>query len=446
MKYQGTLFTQAIRRSASAVCAFGLGVCLPSAVGAEPFGTNLTLQAALDYGAENNPQLKAAFEQWQGVEHNISVQKALPDPMLTYGYYFESVETRVGPQNQSFGLSQKFPGFGKRSSMKSIATDRAAAEQQRYRREKLTLDFSITQAYAELYYLKRSIGITRDRIDLIRNLEEVARQRYASGSSMAPVLQAQVELGRLEDQLNSLKDMQQSREAALNALLNRPADGALPISSRLPYRSVAADAADLGKNLSHTSPELQELATKVDLGTHQLELARRERLPDFTLGVIYIDTGHAAGAIPDSGKDPVIGTVGINIPLWIGKNRARIESASYLQTAARLNMENRVQTLDADIRQALFQLRDADRKINLYKESLIPKANQSLQVNRQGFEAGKMEFINLIDAERMLLEFELAHERALADHLVARAHLGKLTGIDFLTEQLNHEDTKSGNR
>jgi outer membrane protein TolC len=58
---------------------------------------------------------------------------------------------------------------------------------------------------------------------------------------------------------------------------------------------------------------------------------------------------------------------------------------------------------------------------------------QSLEVNRKAFEAGQMEFINLIDAQRMLLEFELAHERALADHLIARAKLSQLTGVDFLT-------------
>ena len=443
MKHKGTAFTKTIRRSAPALCALSLGVLWPSTVGAEPFGTHLTLQAALDYGEQNNPQLRSAFQQWQGAEYNISVQKALPDPMLTYGYFFESVETRVGPQNQSFGLSQKFPAFGKLSAMKAIATDMAAAVQQRYRREKLYLDFSITQAYAELYYLKRSIGITRDRIDLIRNLEEVARQRYASGSSMAPVLQAQVELGRLEDQLNSLRDMQPPREATLNALLNRPADSVLPISSILPYRSITADAAILGRNLSQTSPELQEWVAKVEQGNHQLQLARRERLPDFTLGVVYIDTGSAVMPTSDSGKDPIIGTIGINLPLWIGKNNARIAAADYQRTAAQLMLEGRQQTLDADIRQALFKLRDADRKINLYKESLIPKANQSLQVNRQGFEAGKMEFINLIDAERMLLEFELSYERALADHLIARAELSQLTGIDFLTEKIHPEDTKN---
>ena len=409
-----------------------LFLLIPLATHADPLGTNLTLQAALEYGEQNNPQLQAAFNQWKGAEQNIAIQQALPDPMLTYGYYFESVETRVGPQEQSFGVQQKFPGFGKLSAMKDIATDQASAAEQRYRREKLNLRQSITQAYAELHYLKRSIEITQDRILLIQDLEQVARTRYSAGASMASVLQAQVELGRLEDRQNSLMDQRQPQVARLNAALNRPEGAELPWPANLPYRVIEVEAEAQLENLGRTSPELSELAHNVEQGEHRVKLAKRERLPDFTLGVQYIETGNAAMPVSDSGKDPVIGTVSINLPLWIGKNRARIASAAYQKTAAQLMLENRGKTLDADIRQTLFKLRDADRKINLYKESLIPKAEQSLEVTRKAYEAGQLEFINLIDAERMLLEFELSHERALADHLIARAELSKLTGIDLL--------------
>jgi len=414
-----------------------LFLLLACAASAEPFGINLTLQAALEYGAENNPQLQAAFNQWKGNEQNIAVQKALPDPMLTYGYYFESVETRVGPQEQSVGLSQKFPAFGKLSTMKAIARDIADAAEQRYRREKLILSESIARAYAELYYLKRSIAITHDRILLIQDLEEVARTRYKGGAPIAPIMQAQVELGRLEDRLNSQNDMMKPLEAKLNALLNRPADAILPISPTLPYQPVNTSATNLLANLDSTSPELQELEAKLAQGHNQLKLARRTGLPDFTLGVMYIDTGHAAMPVADSGKDPVIGTVGINLPIWFGKNSSRIEAAAYQRSSAQLMLENRSQVLEADIQQSFFKLRDADRKINLYKESLVPKARQSLEVNRQGYETGEMEFINLIDAERMLLEFELSYERALADHLLARAELSRLTGVDLLTGASN---------
>lgn len=405
---------------------------LATAAVSDPFATNLTLQAALEHGDENNPQLQAAFHQWKGLEESIAVHRGLPDPKLTYGYYFEPIQTRTGPQNQRFGLSQTFPGFGKLSMKKAIASDRSAAAEQRFKREKLRLNQRIATAYAELHYLKRSTEITEARIRLVRDLEQVARSRYTSGSPMAPVLQAQVELGRLEDRLLSLNDLQQPQKAQLNAALNRPAAAPLVWPATLPYRPIKTDPETLRRNLARTSPELVEMAHTVAQGEHELQLARNARRPDFTLGVQYIETGDAAMPVADSGTDPVIGTIGINLPLWLGKNRARIESAAYLKTAAQLTLESREQTLDAAIRQTLFELRDADRKIRLYQESLIPKALQSMEVNQKGFEAGQLEFINLIDAQRMLLEFELAHERALADHLIARAELSQLTGIDFL--------------
>ncbi len=433
MKYQGAKLAKTIRLSAPVLSALCLAAFPLISSAAEPFDTDLQLQDVLRLGEENNPRLRAAYNQWMSARENITVQKALPDPMLTYGYYFESVETRVGPQEQSFGLSQKFPAFGKLSAKKAIASDIANAAEQHYQREKLNLDHSIAQAYAELYYLQRNIAITKDRTALVQDLEEIARTRYKAGSPIAPVMQAQVELGRLEDRINSLGDMQAPLLAKLNALLNRPADAKLLIAPTLPYRTVGEQADILVQHLYSTSPELLELQARVEQGNNQLKLARRTRLPDVTLGIMYIDTGEALMPVADSGKDPVIGQVGINLPIWFGKNGSRIEAAAYQRTAAQLMLEDRTQTLEADIRQALFKLRDADRKLNLYRDSLIPKATQSLEVNRQGYEAGEMEFINLIDAERMLLEFELAYERALADHLIARAEISRLTGVDLLT-------------
>ncbi len=440
MKHEGTKFMKNTCISALALCTLCLGVASPPTSAAAPSSSNLTLQAALDYGVANNPQIGAVFNQWQAAERNIAVQQALPDPLFTYGYYFESVETKVGPQKQSFGLMQKFPAFGKLSAMKAVALDMANAAGQRYQNEKLKLQQSIAQAYAELYYLKRNIAITQDRIRLTQDLEKVATTRYKAGAPLAPTMQAQVELGRMEDRINSLKDMLHPLEAKLNALLNRPSNAVLPISTTLPYQAVGTEADAVVQNLYHTSPELMELEARIELSNSQLKLARRQRLPDVTLGVNYIDTGNASSVVADSGKDPIIGTVGINLPIWFGKNRARIESAAQQRTAAQLMLENREQTLEADIQQTLFKLRDADRKINLYKDSLIPKARQSLEVNRQGYEASEMEFINLLDAERMLLEFELGYERALADHLIARAEISTLTGTDFLTGESNESN------
>lgn len=395
---------------------------------ADEISTNLTLQVALRYGSENNTALLAAQFRWQSARENITLQKALPDPTLSYGYYFESVETRVGPQNHRVALSQQLPSFGKRSLKKSIATESAAALGEQVEQARLDLQTRIAKAYAELYVLKRSIDITQERIRLIEDLEHVTRSRYTTGDSIAATLQAQVELGRLEDRLSSLQDQRRPRTAQLNALLNRPEKQSLPWPSNMPYQPLTQTI-----NSLTTNPELTELTHRIQQEHQQVQLAKRERYPDFTLGLQYIQTDDAARPTSDNGKDPIIGTVGITLPIWTGKNRARIQAAAHRKTAVEYQRSHRELTLGAELQNVLFSLRNADRKMNLYKQSLIPKAHQSLAVNRKAYEAGDAEFINLIDGERLLLEFELSYERALADHLIARAELSEISGINLLT-------------
>jgi outer membrane protein TolC len=407
---------------------------------ADNLSSNLTLRAALRIGEMQNPGLQASHNQWKATEEQIAVKKALPDPSISYGYYFEPVETRVGPQNQRFSITQKLPGFGKLSLKESIAQQESEAVHQKVQQKKLLLTHQITKAYADLYYLKRSINVTEDRIRLVQDLEQVARARYKAGAPLGATLQAQVELGRLEEQLAALNDQRKPRTAKLNALLNRPENALLAWPQNVDYMPILSSPAALRASIARFNPELNEWDQRIEQGEQQIKLAKRERYPDFFVGLQYIQTGEADMAVADSGQDAIIGSVGITLPIWAGKNRARIQSASYQKAASMFNRDDRQQELESALQEVLFELRDADRKINLYKASLIPKAEQSLEVNRKGYESGTMEFINLIDSERMLLEFELAYERARADHLIARAKLSQLTGTDYLLNPKEHSN------
>jgi len=130
----------------------------------------------------------------------------------------------------------------------------------------------------------------------------------------------------------------------------------------------------------------------------------------------------------DSGKDPLMVMVSVSLPVWYGRNGAAAREARHRKIAVerlRVDAGNR---LDADLELALYHFRDAQRQIDLYRDTLIPKAEQSLKVAQQGFEAGKTGFIALIDAERMLLEFQLAHRRAQANRGQRLAEVESLTG------------------
>ena len=68
-----------------------------------------------------------------------------------------------------------------------------------------------------------------------------------------------------------------------------------------------------------------------------------------------------------------------------------------------------------------FMFREATRNQKLLTDSLLPKARQALEVARSGYGAGKVDFINLQEAVRSLLGFELSVTDAVANRELALA-------------------------
>jgi outer membrane protein TolC len=393
-------------------------------------GEGSSIQDYLRYAALRNTGLEAAFNRWKAAVERVPQARSLPDPRFNYTYFVEEVETRVGPQRQKFGVMQAFPWFGKLRLREDAALQQAAAIRQEYERTKLALFYRVKKSYHDYWYLSQAIAVTKEHLLLVKNLEGVARARFKAGATEHnSVNQAQVELGKLDDRLRSLESLRQPIAARLNAALNRPSKAALPWPTSLPPANAEFSDDDARQWLIENSPDLRRLGHLVMKEDANVQLAKKNYFPDVTLGIDYIDTDDAIDpTMTDSGKDPVMAMVSVNLPLWYGKYRAAEQEATYRRTAAAKEKDDAENRLESDLSLALYHLRDAERKVDLYGNTLVPKARQSLKVAQQGFEAGNTSFIALIDAQRLLLEFQLAHHKALADRGVRVSEIEMLTG------------------
>ena len=387
----------------------------------------------LAYAALNNPGLEAAFNRWKAALLRVPQVRTLPDPKFNYGYFIEKVETRVGPQEQKIGLSQAFPWFGKLSLRSDVALRSAEAEQQRYEAEKRRLFHEVISAYCEYHYLHRSIALTRENIQLVTFIETVARTRYKTDAAThADVIKTQVELGVLGDRLQSLEDLRIPALGRLNAALGRPADALLPTPTPPPEEEVRVSSDELLTWLGQHNPDLKALDALAAAQEAATRLAKNSAYPDFSLGLQFIDTDRARiHGVRDSGKDPVMATLSLNLPIWFGKYRAREREARHRHLAALGQRENKRNRLTVALQKAQYQYRNAGRKIDLFRNTLIPKATESHRVTRQAFIAGKAGFLDLIDTERTLLAFKLALERALADRPQRLAEIEMLVGREL---------------
>ncbi len=387
------------------------------------------LDDCIKYALVHNPGLKASYEKWQAALEKVGPAGTLPDPKMTFAHYIEEVETRVGAQKFSVGINQTFPWFGKLDLKSKAALEAANAEKARYDARKLMLVSKIKKLYYHYSYLAQSINITQDNITLVSNFEDVATARYRGGAGLQnAVIKIQVELGKLADRLTSLKDSMTPVAAKLNSTMNRPSSAGLPVPDKIPDEKISMDKSELISLLKSYNPNLKVLDYMAEKENYVIDLAGKNYYPDITLGLNYINTEPRYDASPsDNGKDPLVASVSVNLPLWRKKYDSMEKEAQAQQRSVIRSREEMENSLISDLEMAIFELRDADRKIKLYRDTLLKKAEQNVSVTQLAFASDKASFLDLIDAQRVLLEFQLAEKRARADYGKALAEIEMLT-------------------
>ncbi len=419
----------------------------PSARGDAP--RSLPVEATLDdyrlFAAENNPKLRALYHEWRAMSERSAQARSLPEPRVTYSEYLRSVETRTGPQERSVGVMQPLPWLGKLRLRGRVAEAAARAAWERFFAAQLELDHKVRTTFADYYFLERSIAITRSNLELLSELEAVARRRVAAGTGdHHDVARLQAEIGRLSDRIETDQDLRRPLVAKLNALLGRQRELEVAPPKTLPEPPALPDDETVRRLVREHNPELLALHEEVERAALGKKLARQEYFPDVAVGFQTILTENAR--VPntrDSGQDPWLLTFAVELPVWIGKYRAQEREAAAQWQAASERKRDAESELIAEVELSLHHLRDAERRITLYGRSLVPIAREALKSTESGFQAGTDDFLELIDAEGVLLDFRLAGERAHADRLRASAALDRLLGRFELAGSPRQQETSS---
>jgi outer membrane protein TolC len=243
------------------------------------------------------------------------------------------------------------------------------------------------------------------------------------------MIRAQIELAMLEDHLTGLENMRIPIESRLNALLNRSMGAPLGQPQRTDSVLLDVDPTLIAGLIAERNPEIAALQQDIQSARHRVRLAQKRYYPDVTLGVDWIQTDEArADDVWGSGRDPIIAMVSFNIPLWGDSYRAGEQQARASMRATRQKKEQMQLDLSAQAADVLYQVAETRRKAALYENTLIPKGKEMVEVSESSYRAGGVDFLNLIDAQRKLLTFEVTYQRILTDHLQALAQLELLTG------------------
>ncbi len=389
------------------------------------------LREFIELALERNPELKALEENIETARYGAAVTGSYPYPILSYSYFIDEIETRLGPQQHVLKLVQPVPFPGKLSLMEEIAGFEALVAEEDLHLARLRVTKRVKTACYSITAVDEILGvIEKERVLLGRFEETVATRLETGGAHQQDLLKVQIEMLKLDERELEFRKRRNTLAAKLNALLNREADSPVAIDPPFPPESIV-ETLDQIREIASDQPELRSARHRIDQRNQSLSLARRKYFPDFLIGMSYFNIGETAMDIPDSGRDAWNVTVGVRVPLWFGK--VRNETRQHQSGIRRLerSYEAARSHIMADIEDLYNQYRIAVDLVALYQDELLPRAEQSLEATETGYLTGEIDFLSLLDSERLLLGLRISLAERKAQVEIHIAELEAIVGSEL---------------
>ena len=362
---------------------------------------SLTLDSALQSAFVNNPELAAA--QWEIDIAQGGRQQAglIPNPVLSV----DAEDTRRDTRTTSIKLSQTLELGGKRGARIDVASraQDAAALALEQRRNTLRAQERLDLAQRSLALAERGLVVANGRVT-------------AGKTSPVEATRAQVQLSEIRLEFNraqmGLSDAYRRLAASTGSATVAFQTVAMQSLPQLP-------AAQLLARLEQTAElrlaELQILHSEASVG-----LEKAQRIPDLDVSI---------GSQYDAGARERVNLVGVSMPIPLfNRNQGNVLAASRRADQAR-DLRNATELrLRTETRQALDLWQTANTEVRAFNQQILPAAQSAVDSATRGFEMGKFNFLDVLDAQRTLIAARTQYLVATAQATDAWVRIERIYG------------------
>lgn len=418
-------------RLATAVFGAALAAMLAGAPArAQPAAS--ALSALVAEALQNNPELRAAAKEAEAAQQRVRPAGALEDPMLEAGLINVPIQpwrlNREDMTMKMLGLSQKLPYPGKRALREQVAAKEAETLGYGLRETTNRVVREVKNAYFDLALADESVRLLKRNRQILEQFLHTAESRYAVGqAAQAEVLKAQTQLGRMTEELLRMERERPVIEAELARLLGRSGQ-ALPVAVELPaLRAAASDLEALQQAALRERPQLLGLQSAIDRSARALDLARKEKQPDFDLRFSYGQREQDLAGMPR--QDVVSLTVAMNLPVWReDKIEPRIAEAQAMREQALQMRQAQQNEVLARLRQQVALSEQSRKSVQLYDTAVLPQARLTVEAALAAYQVSRVDLLMLLDSQMTLFGYEINRVRELVNFNKALAEIEFLIG------------------
>ncbi|MGA1982787.1 MAG: TolC family protein [Acidobacteriaceae bacterium] len=389
----------------------------PSVSSPAPVGSPLTAPLAVDQAVtealQSNTGIRAAVRRLSLAQLKITTARSLDDPMLMVRDW-DTPLRKPWDLNQAqvmVSLQQTFPGKQKLDLRGKIADDDAGAASDELESLRQQVSAAVREACAALLRNADEMRLHNQQAAVLNEALSAALAEYTTGKvSQADVLRAQMALTRLNEHLVELEEERDTARAQLNSLMGRSPEEIVEIAGSYRSSTTVPSTDELERLAIEHRPELAALRKQIVKSGDEGRLARLAMKPDLTIagGYMLMPSGSFS-------RSAYMAELTINLP---SLNRARhdgeAKQADAASDVAQAELDARTSTVFLEIRRAQIAVQSAQKRVRLYRDTLLPQAEATFKASTAAYQNNRGEFMNLIDSQNLLLDVRTAYFQALA--------------------------------
>ena len=374
------------------------------------------MDQALEAAFSNNPELAAA--QWDiGIAQGDLQQAGLmPNPQVSW----EAEDTRRNSRTTTVLINQQIELGGKRGARVDLASRNQDAVGIELERKRNVLRADVIQAFSSASTAQQRVLLARQSLELAERGLRVAQGRIKSGKT-SPVegTRAEVQLSEVRLELRRAERDEASALQQLALVMGAPLPVFLVVGDSSRSMPAVPDPLLLLDRIDRTA-ELRLAALQIDQREASLELERAQRIPDLTVSV---------GSQYDALERERVNVVGLSMPIPLfNRNQGnvlaaarRTDQARDLRNASELRLRTEIQT-------TLDQWRTANTEVASFNQTILPAAQSAVDTATRGFEMGKFNFLDVLDAQRTLISARTQYIQAITEATNAWVRIERIFG------------------
>ena len=387
-----------------------------AAAAAEP----LSLAKAIELALEGNPEVAAAKRQWEATEGQVLQGRSRPNPELAYSLE----DTRSKTRTQSWQLNLPVELGGKRAARTKAAEKSREQAQAQLAELQATVRANVAAAYFDVLTAQERLVLARDSAALAKSSTDTVSKRVAAGK-VSPVEESKARVAEAGVRVELAQAASEQRNALsrLFALLGRIDAPYTVLEGKAENLPSVPSLADLQPLIS-SSPGVVLARIEVDRRKALTDLEQSKRVPDVTVSV---------GMQRSNETQRNVLLFGVSLPLPVfDRNQGNLLEALKLEDKARDELQAATVRLHSEVAQARERLSTITAEVQSLQQEVLPGAKSAYDAATIGFENGKFNFLEVLDAQRTYFTAKSQYLKALGEAHRAAADIDRLLGASMV--------------